>query len=156
MRLPILAVAALLSLVAGDAPAQMLQRFETDQLAIRTADGTVHEFTVELATTPKQWAQGLMYRRELAADHGMLFLYERRADHGMWMKNTYISLDMLFIRSDGTVVHVAERTVPESRRSISAGQRVQAVLELRGGTADRLGIGEGARVLHPAFGTGRE
>jgi hypothetical protein len=143
---------ALLLPVAGGAG--MLQRFETDDLAIRTQDGALHRFTVELAVTPEQRSQGLMYRRELAADRGMLFLYPRPGYRAMWMKNTYIPLDMLFIKSDGRVAHIAERTEPHSLQSISAGERVSAVLELRGGTADRLGISEGAVVLHRAFGTG--
>lgn len=148
--------ALLLFAAAVPGSAQMLQRFDTDELAIRTREGEVHAFTVEMATTPKQQAQGLMYRREMDADHGMLFLYPRAADHAMWMKNTYIPLDMLFIKPDGRVAHVAERTVPHSLRAVSSGERVQAVLELRGGTAERLGIDAGATVLHPAFGTGEE
>lgn len=151
---PLVLLSLLVALLVAPAQAQLMQRFDTDQLSIRTPDGEVHDFTVELALTPKQQAQGLMYRREMAPDHGMLFLYNRSSDHTMWMKNTYLPLDMLFIKSDGQVVHIAERTVPRSLATISAGERVQAVLELRGGTADRLGIEEGARVLHKAFGTG--
>ncbi|WP_200340239.1 DUF192 domain-containing protein [Rhodovibrio sodomensis] len=127
--------------------------FETDKLAIETPSGEVHEFTVELALNDAQRARGLMYRREMAADHGMLFLYDRIGLHSMWMANTYIPLDMLFIKPDGEVVHIAERTVPRSRRPISAGQRVKAVLELRGGTTDRLDIPVGSTVRHKAFGT---
>lgn len=134
-------------------PAAAVPDFPTDTLAIRGQDGTVHRFTVELALTARQQAFGLMFRRELAPDRGMLFLYDRRADHTMWMRNTLISLDMLFIKPDGRVVHIAERTVPQSTAEISAGERVQAVLELRGGTAERLGIAAGATVLHEAFGT---
>jgi hypothetical protein len=145
-----LAFACALVMPAGAAP-----DFETDTLAIRSRDGTVHAFTVELALTPQQQAFGLMFRRELAPDRGMLFLYDRLADHTMWMRNTLIPLDMLFIKPDGRVVHIAERTVPRSTTEISAGERVQAVLELRGGTAERLGIEPGATVLYPAFGTAR-
>ena len=130
--------------------------FETDELAIETPSGDVHAFTVELAVTDEQRARGLMYRREMAADHGMLFLYDRVGQHSMWMANTYIPLDMLFIKPDGEVVHIAERTVPQSRRPISAGQRVKAVLELRGGTVDRLDIPVGSTVRYKAFGTARE
>lgn len=150
LRTLLLAIAVLAA-----APAAAVE-FDTDRLAIRTPDGTVHEFTVELAVTQKQRRYGLMFRRELAPDRGMLFLYKRVGDHAMWMANTYIPLDMLFIKPDGEVVHIAERTVPKSRRPISAGERVSAVLELRGGTADRLDIPEGSTVLHEAFGTGRE
>jgi hypothetical protein len=130
--------------------------FETDRLVIETPSGELHAFTVELAVNDKQRARGLMYRREMAADHGMLFLYDRVGLHSMWMANTYIPLDMLFIKPDGAVVHIAERTVPQSRRPISAGQRVKAVLELRGGTVDRLDIPVGSTVRYKAFGTERE
>lgn len=130
--------------------------FETDRLAIETPSGEVHAFTIELAVTDQQRARGLMYRREMAADHGMLFLYDRVGLHSMWMANTYIPLDMLFIKPDGEVVHIAERTVPQSRRPISSGQRVKAVLELRGGTTDRLDIPVGSTVRYKAFGTAEE
>ena len=130
--------------------------FGTDRLAIETPSGEVYAFTVELAVNDEQRARGLMYRREMSADHGMLFLYDRVGLHSMWMANTYIPLDMLFIKPDGEVVHIAERTVPQSRRPISAGQRVKAVLELRGGTTDRLDIPVGSIVRYPAFGTAGE
>jgi len=130
--------------------------FETDRLAIETPSGDLHEFTVELAVNDQQRARGLMYRREMAGDHGMLFLYDRVGLHSMWMANTYIPLDMLFIKPDGEVVHIAERTVPQSRRPISSDKRVKAVLELRGGTVDRLDIPVGSTVRHKAFGTAEE
>jgi uncharacterized membrane protein (UPF0127 family) len=145
----------LAALVALGGPAGAVT-FETDRLAIETPSGELHEFTVELAVTDEQRSRGLMYRREMAADHGMLFLYDRIGLHSMWMANTYIPLDMLFIERDGEVVHIAERTVPQSRRPISSGQRVKAVLELRGGTTDRLDIPVGSTVRHEAFGTARE
>ena len=144
---------ALLTGLSG--PAAAIE-FETDRLAIETPSGDVHAFTIELAVTDAQRARGLMYRREMAGDHGMLFLYDRIGLHSMWMANTYIPLDMLFIKPDGAVVHIAERTVPQSRRPISAGQRVKAVLELRGGTTDRLDIPVGSIVRYPAFGTAKE
>jgi hypothetical protein len=150
LRTVILAIAVLAAV-----PAAAVE-FETDRLAIRTPDGTVHEFTVELALTQEQRSRGLMFRQELASDRGMLFLYDRVGEHAMWMANTLIPLDMLFIKPDGEVVHIARRTVPQSRRPISAGERVGAVLELRGGTAQRLDIPEGSTVLYEAFGTGRE
>lgn len=144
-----------LALTIGlSAPAAAIT-FETDRLAIETPAGQVHEFTVELAVNDDQRARGLMYRRDMAADHGMLFLYDRLGLHSMWMANTYIPLDMLFIKPDGEVVHIAERTVPQSRRPISSGQRVKAVLELRGGTADRLDIPIGSTVRYKAFGTAK-
>jgi uncharacterized membrane protein (UPF0127 family) len=147
--------AALMVLLPIAAPfsgaAQIMQKFETDSLTIVSANGGRHDFTVELATTPRQRAQGLMYRRDLAADRGMLFVYRRPKDVSMWMKNTFIPLDMLFIDEGGRVVRIAERTVPESLQTISSGEPVLAVLELRGGSADRLGLSKGDEVHHRVF-----
>ena len=123
-------------------------------LGIQTATAT-HRFTVEVARTPRQHSQGLMYRRRLAADTGMLFIYSQTQLVVMWMKNTLIPLDMLFIAADGTIKHIAERAVPHSRESISSGQPVLAVLEINGGMASRLKIRVGDRVSHSAFGTGK-
>ena len=145
----------LAAMVTLSAPAAAVS-FETDRLAIETPSGKVHAFTVELAVNDEQRARGLMYRREMARDHGMLFLYDRVGLHSMWMANTYLPLDMLFIKPDGEVVHIVERTVPQSRRPISSGQRVKAVLELRGGTTDRLDIPVGSTVRHKAFGTAED
>lgn len=128
-----------------------LETFERGSLTIETAAGETHAFTVELAHTPAQMAQGLMYRRALPRDAGMLFLYGRDIMATMWMKNTLIPLDMLFITREGRIANIAERTVPQSLRTISADRPVAAVLELNGGTAARLGIKEGDRVVHPAF-----
>lgn len=128
-----------------------LATFERTSLAIETAAGETYPFTVELAQTPAQLSQGLMYRRTLARDAGMLFLYGRDIVATMWMKNTLIPLDMLFITRGGEIVHIAERTVPQSLRTISANRPVAAVLELNGGTAARLGISEGDWVRYPAF-----
>ena len=116
------------------------------------AGGRIHAFRVELAATERERRLGLMFRRKLAPDAGMLFDYVRPRPVSMWMKNTYIPLDMLFIAADGRVVNVARRTVPHSLRSISSAGRVRAVLELNAGTADRLGIGPGALVRHRIFG----
>ena len=131
-----------------------LASFERAELVIETAAGGKHSFQVELALTPEQQAQGLMFRRELAEDAGMLFLYRRSGFVSMWMKNTLIPLDMVFIAADGRIAYVAERTVPGSLASISAGEPVKAVLELNGGTAARLGIRPGDRVIYPALGGG--
>ena len=92
-----------------------------------------------------------MFRRSLPADRGMLFDFARVEPVSMWMQNTYIPLDMLFIRADGTVARVAENAEPLSTRTIPSGEPVLAVLELLGGTAARLGIKAGDRVEHPLF-----
>ena len=131
-----------------------LQRFEREVLAIETADGRRHAFEVELALTGEQHAQGLMYRRSLAEDGGMLFLYSGAGVLSMWMKNTPIPLDMMFIAPDGRIVEIAERTVPYSLETISSWFPASAVLEVNGGTVARLGIQPGDRVLHRAFGSG--
>lgn len=133
------------------ATAQM-QVFDRDRLVIESETGA-HKFDVELAVSPEQRAQGLMFREEMAADAGMLFLYTADQTISMWMKNTLIPLDMVFVAADGRVVHVAERTVPGSTATISSGQPARAVIELNGGTAARLKIKSGDRVLYRSFGT---
>ncbi len=144
-------VALALALVAPAARAQ-LQAFERDQLAIETAGGA-RQFAVELAATSEQRAQGLMYRERLPADAGMLFLYPAARPVSMWMKNTLIPLDMLFIGDDGRILHIAERAIPGSTATISSMHPARAVLELNGGTAARLKIQVGDRVLYRTFGT---
>jgi uncharacterized membrane protein (UPF0127 family) len=136
----------------GKAQSQ-LQTFEKDLIRLALEDGGEHEFQVELAVTWEQQAQGLMFRQSMPEDHGMLFLYESEGPRSMWMKNTYIPLDILFIGGDGRILSIAERTVPLSLSTISSGRPAKAVLELNGGTADRLGIRPGDLVLYSAFGT---
>jgi len=116
-----------------------------------TADGP-RTFRVELAVTVESQAQGLMFRRSLAEDAGMLFVFDPPQAISMWMENTFIPLDMLFIAGDGRIVRIAERTTPLSRERITAGQPVRAVLEINAGTAERFGIREGDLVRHPALG----
>ena len=135
-------------LIDSPASAQSgLATFPKDELTIVTSDGTEHRFTVELALDHKQQAQGLMFRREMAADAGMLFVYKPSREAVMWMQNTFLPLDMLFIKSDGRIVKIVERTVPQSTKRIPAGEAITGVLELNGGTVSRLGIKEGDRVL---------
>jgi uncharacterized membrane protein (UPF0127 family) len=143
-------VAFIVAAVPAAAVAQ-LQRFPTAELTIVTASGP-QKFTVELATTPAQMEQGLMFRRSLAPDSGMLFDFKTPSMASMWMKNTLIPLDMLFIDAQGRVVNIAERTVPGSLDPVGAAAPVRAVLELNGGTAARLGIRPGDRVLFAIFG----
>jgi len=150
-RRVVLLVAALL-LVAPPVmvPALAQVTFGHGELDIETASGR-HHFDIELATKDEQQIQGLMFRRTLAPDAGMLFLYPSEREIQMWMKNTVIPLDMIFIRADGTVSHIAERAVPRSLEIIPSEGPVLAVLEVNGGTAARLGIKPGDRVLYPAF-----
>jgi uncharacterized protein len=121
-------------------------------LEIVTRSG-VHSFTVELAATDEARSKGLMYRRELPEGRGMLFDFKQDQNAAMWMKNTYIPLDMIFIRADGRIQRIAENTTPESEKIITAGAPVRAVLEVIGGTARKLGIRAGDRVAHPLFRT---
>ncbi len=139
-----------LSLLVVPAWAQAPITYGHGDLEIETRQGR-HHFTVELATTSDQQAQGLMFRRTLARDAGMLFLYDDDHEIQMWMKNTLIPLDMIFIKADGTILSIAERTVPQSLATIGSRGPARAVLEVTGGTAARLGIKPGDRVVHPAF-----
>jgi uncharacterized protein len=105
-----------------------------------------HRFTVEVARTPAEQAQGLMNRTSLPANGGMLFPFPKPKYASFWMKNTFIPLDMIFIRADGSIDRIAENTIPESLEPVVSGGEVTAVLELAGGTAARLGIDESAVV----------
>jgi len=135
--------------------ANSLVSFSREALAIKSGDRT-HKFSVELALSNRQQMQGLMFRRRMAADAGMLFVYRREEPTAMWMKNTFIPLDMLFIARNGTIRRIAERTVPMSEAVIASGGPVGAVLELNAGTASRLGLKPGDRVISSALGTSRQ
>ncbi len=121
-----------------------------DPLKLVTGSGE-HSFQVEVANTSEEKARGLMFRRSLADDAGMLFPYEPPQEATMWMRNTYISLDMVFIRADGIVHRIEEGTEPFSERVIASGGDVLAVLELRAGIAAKIGLKAGDRVFHPLF-----
>ena len=146
----LLAATIAASLFAFAAGAQ-LQRFASSELTILSATGP-HRFTVEVAETPGQMEQGLMFRRTMAPDAGMLFDYKAPTLATMWMRNTLIPLDMLFVDAQGRIVNIQERAVPQSLDVIAAAAPVRAVIELNGGTAARLGIAPGDRVQHPIFG----
>lgn len=111
----------------------------------------VHAFSVDVATTEAERERGLMYRKHLPDDYGMLFDFHGEEDVAMWMKNTYVPLDMIFIRSDGRILRIARNTQPLSTKIIPSGGRVRAVLEVKGGTADQLGIEPGDRVAFSIF-----
>jgi len=128
-----------------------LQKFSSSELTILSASGP-HRFKVELAETPAQMTQGLMFRTSLPPDAGMLFDYKEPTAATMWMRNTLIPLDMLFVDAQGRIVNIHQRAVPESLDLIAAAAPVRAVIELNGGTASRLGIQPGDQVVHPIFG----
>jgi uncharacterized membrane protein (UPF0127 family) len=140
-----LAAALLLLPVSALAVDATLERVE-----IVTGSG-VHVFDVEIAATDEQRRTGLMHRKELPPGRGMLFDFEGEGPVTMWMKNTYVSLDMIFIRADGRIARIAESTTPLSEATISSGAPVKAVLEVVAGTARRLGIAAGDRVAHRIF-----
>ena len=121
-------------------------------LEIVTKNG-VQVFSVEMATTEEEKQTGLMYRKELADGKGMLFDFNPEQEVSMWMKNTYVSLDMIFIRADGRILRIAENTEPMSTKIISSRGPARAVLEVVAGTAQKYGIRPGDRVGHPLFGT---
>lgn len=111
----------------------------------------VHAFAVELATNEDERSRGLMFRKQLPDGHGMLFDFEQDQPVTMWMKNTYLPLDMVFIRADGTISRIAADTEPLSTAIIASGGPVLAVLELNAGTAAKLGIAPGDRIEHAMF-----
>jgi uncharacterized membrane protein (UPF0127 family) len=111
----------------------------------------VHVFAVELAVTDEQRARGLMFRRSLPEGQGMLFRFDPDQVISMWMHNTYIPLDMIFIRSDGRILRIAENAKPESDNIISSGGPARGVLEVIAGTARKLGLAAGDKVAHPWF-----
>jgi uncharacterized membrane protein (UPF0127 family) len=143
--------AALLSVVAFYALTDTAARAATIQpLEIVTKTG-VHVFSVEMATTEEEKTTGLMYRKQLADGKGMLFDFSPEQEVSMWMKNTYISLDMIFIRADGRILRIAQNTEPMSTRIIPSNGLAKGVLEVIAGTAQKYGIEPGDRVGHPLF-----
>lgn len=126
---------------AGLSPAGLQQSMVTIRSGQRE-----HRFTVEIARTPQEQAQGLMHRQSLAPDRGMLFPYSPPQPASFWMKNTLIPLDIIFIRADGTIARIAAQTVPLSLEPVPSLEPVIAVLEIAGGRAAELGIKEGDRV----------
>ncbi len=139
------ALLTVLLLFAGHLGATELQPLE-----IASKDG-VHVFAVEMAVTPEEQSKGLMFRKELPEGQGMLFDFHREQEATFWMKNTYVPLDMIFIRADGRIQRIAANTTPLSEALVSSGGPVRAVLEVVAGTARKLGIAPGDRVAHPIF-----
>ncbi|WP_431311057.1 DUF192 domain-containing protein [Methylobacterium nigriterrae] len=135
---------------AAQAPATAQDAGPTEPLTIRSKSGS-HAFAVEVMRDDASRARGLMFRRSMAPDHGMLFDFGQVLPVNMWMKNTYLPLDMVFIRADGTVARVAADTEPLSTKVISSGEPILSVLELNAGTAAKFGIRAGDRVEHSLF-----
>jgi uncharacterized membrane protein (UPF0127 family) len=127
-----------------------VQAASVQPLEIVTKSG-VQVFAVEMATTEEEKTTGLMYRKELADGKGMLFDFSPEQEVSMWMKNTFISLDMIFIRADGRILRIAENTEPQSTKIIPSRGLAKGVLEVIAGTAKKYGIAPGDRVGHPLF-----
>ena len=108
-------------------------------------------FSLSVVAISTEKTTGLMYRKELPDGKGMLFDFSPERQISMWMKNTYISLDMIFIRADGRILSIAENTEPQSTKIISSGGLAKGVLEVIAGTAKKYGIAPGDRVAHPLF-----
>ena len=142
----VLALVALIA-VAGLVSHAAAEDDALEPLSIET-EASVHTVMVEIADTPKEQSVGLMHRTELAPDRGMLFDFGVTRQVTMWMKNTLIPLDMFFAESDGRIVTIAERTTPLSEKRIRSGQPVRFVLEMAGGSAERLGVKTGGRLRH--------
>lgn len=134
---------------AQTGPVEDLAKFPRHALEIHAGKNQRLEFDVWLADSPRRQAQGLMFVRSLPPMRGMLFVYPEPKGLSMWMKNTYIPLDILFIRADGSVANIVKNTEPLSLASIPAAEPVRYVLELNAGVTDALGIEPGSRVYLP-------
>ena len=151
----LLIVAAIVFSGIGGALAQTVS-FDKSRLEVVGRDGRHHPFAIELASTEDQLSQGLMFRKNLAADAGMLFDFGRPRQVTMWMKNTLIPLDMLFMDRTGQVIYIEQYAVPGTLQPRGPSDPVLGVLEVAAGTARRLGLHAGDRILHPIFAsTGR-
>jgi uncharacterized membrane protein (UPF0127 family) len=157
MRHAFLAVCGLLLLAstgllrAQTGPIEELSAFPSDKLEISDGKKSRVIFQVWLADTPQRQAQGLMFVRSLPDMHGMLFVHDQPRPMSMWMKNTYIPLDMVFIDAKGSIQQIVEQATPHSLALIQSKEPALAVLEIAGGAAQRLGIHAGQHVSHPAL-----
>jgi uncharacterized membrane protein (UPF0127 family) len=141
----VLALAAVFSVLIS--PALALPRSD---LLVQTASSEFR-FDVEIADDASERAEGLMYRETMADNAGMLFLYSAPQPVQFWMKNTPMSLDIVFVRADGTIARIAERTTPFSEDMIPSGEKVSAVLEVKAGMMHQLGVRVGDRLKHPTY-----
>ena len=145
-------LAPLATLANTDSPLLPLSAFPRERIAVETRSARRHVFEAWRADTPDTRAQGLMFVKSLRPEQAMIFVYEPEQRVGMWMKNTLIPLDMLFVDDGGCVVKVHERARPGDLRTIEAGVPVVLVVELAGGTAATLGLAKGDRVVRPDAG----
>lgn len=152
MRKTVLILLALVGIGGGVAVWSQMgnAQMRVETIVIVTASGR-HTFSVEIADTGDLRRTGLMFRKEMAPDHGMLFDNGKDKKMNMWMKNTFLPLDMIFIAHEGTIVEIARNAVPHSEKIISTSVPVRGVLEVLAGTADRIGVKPGDRLEHPLF-----
>lgn len=149
-------LAAALLMTAGAALSQSaapepLSAFPQSLLAIRTSSGKVVNFKIWQADTPKREEQGMMFIREMDEHTGMLFMFPQNRPVSMWMKNTYVSLDLLFMNAQGKIDYIAAKATPLSEAIIGPPTPEFAVLELKGGSCEQFGIKVGDKVLHKNF-----
>ena len=145
-------IPAITALFLGLWLAVLPARAAEDSVVEVTSKTGVHAFTVEIARSDAERAKGLMYRKELPEGRGMLFDFQKDQEVAFWMDNTYGSLDMIFIRGDGTILRIEENTTPLSTRNIPSRGPVRFVLEVVAGTSRKLGIAPGDMVAHPIIG----
>ncbi len=156
-RLPFILTTAMLWLLCQTVVhAEDAQISKLEPVTVATSEGATTTFTAEVADTPILRERGLMFRHILPPDKAMLFDFEKPRPVSMWMKNTNIPLDMLFIRSDGTIAAIAENTIPQSLDTISVQEPVLGVLEMAAGTVKRLALHTNDKVYHRIFKTTEE
>jgi len=156
MKRRLLLLGTLLAPVAAQAQPGVNQpqpKLRTEDLVVVTRDGTRHVFHTEMALGPNEQMVGMMFRTSMAPDDAMLFDWGAPRESSMWMRNTLIPLDMLFVAADGRIHRIHERAVPQSLATIDSRGPVRATIEIQGGTAERLNLRVGDRVIHPIFGT---
>lgn len=146
-----MALAGSTAVFAQSGPIEDLAAFPRGKLEIADGKKVKHTFDVWLADSPQRQAQGLMFVRALPDLRGMLFVHESPKPISMWMKNTYIPLDMVFIDEHGRIQQIVEHATPHSLDIIRSNEPALAVLEIAGGEAKRLGLHTGQRVTHPAL-----
>lgn len=150
MRILASILISLLFLAGPSLASEEVVRLPVEQVIVTSDRGDI-AFATEIATSDETRSRGLMFRRSMGEREAMLFHWPSPRLVSMWMRNTYLSLDMLFVTADGTVVHVQADTVPESLQVLSAGREVSAVMEVVAGTAAKLGIRPGSRLKHRFF-----
>ncbi|MCR6643256.1 MAG: DUF192 domain-containing protein [Terricaulis sp.] len=136
---------------ASAAPVSAPDGAHRELVSIATAQGD-RRFYAEIADDEAERARGLMFRREMARDHGMLFLFEEPGMQSFWMRNTHLSLDLIFVAADGRIVNIIEHATPYSDAPLRSSGPAVAVLEINAGLSRELGIAAGDRVQHPRIG----